>query len=254
MCAGAWERGSVRVCGSVRECAGVCVCCRQRQRSYRLRTDVRYTVSQKHARTHSLNTDARCRPFPLITPFLTMYVCTQALTCSSCFPFRSCSTQVLTLDVDKQAPGPKWTLRQWCLYWRERQPVGDLTALPHQQHPQQQHHHPQQQQHGGGGGGGRGGSEGAGHGSAAAAISSQVCRCRCCCCCVRVCFCVRCAVNCCDGAVVGCSFFCMTWRRLLWSRPGMAVTQPDVAVNLSPAPRRAAPRPRAGRRGRHGDG
>eukprot|EP00198_Chlamydomonas_reinhardtii_P007175 XP_001696511.1 predicted protein [Chlamydomonas reinhardtii] len=81
--------------------------------------------------------------------------------------------EVLTLDVDKQAPGPKWTLRQWCLYWRERQPVGDLTALPHQQHPQQQHHHPQQQQHGGGGGGGRGGSEGAGHGSAAAAISSQ---------------------------------------------------------------------------------
>lgn len=25
-----------------------------------------------------------------------------------------------TLDISTQAPGPRWTLRQWCLYWRDR--------------------------------------------------------------------------------------------------------------------------------------
>lgn len=29
-------------------------------------------------------------------------------------------TQVQTFDVTKQQPGPRWTLRQWCLYWKDR--------------------------------------------------------------------------------------------------------------------------------------
>lgn len=38
--------------------------------------------------------------------------------------------QVLTLDVSSQAPGPKWSVRQWCLYWRDRQvqPLQQLFA------------------------------------------------------------------------------------------------------------------------------
>jgi hypothetical protein len=41
--------------------------------------------------------------------------------------------QVQTLDVGKQLPGPKWTMRQWCLYWKER------LALPP---PPEPHHGP----------------------------------------------------------------------------------------------------------------
>ena len=45
--------------------------------------------------------------------------------------------EVVTLDVSKQAPGHKWTLRQWCLYWRDRKVFSpDLQAtLAHPQQP-----------------------------------------------------------------------------------------------------------------------
>lgn len=33
---------------------------------------------------------------------------------------------MVTLDVARQAPGPRWTTNQWCVYWRERQ--GDARA------------------------------------------------------------------------------------------------------------------------------
>jgi hypothetical protein len=46
--------------------------------------------------------------------------------------------EIVTLDVSKQAPGPRWTLRQWFLYWRDRKVSGpDLqAALAHPLQPQ----------------------------------------------------------------------------------------------------------------------
>ncbi len=41
--------------------------------------------------------------------------------------------EVQTLDVSKQEPGPRWSLRQWCQYWCDRktgaeQQLGDAGA------------------------------------------------------------------------------------------------------------------------------
>lgn len=35
---------------------------------------------------------------------------------------KSMDLQVHTLDVPKQLPGPRWNVRQWCLYWKGREP------------------------------------------------------------------------------------------------------------------------------------
>ncbi|GFR43327.1 hypothetical protein Agub_g4397, partial [Astrephomene gubernaculifera] len=58
--------------------------------------------------------------------------------------------EIQTLDVAKQAPGPKWTMRQWCLYWKERQTLG-----------------PHPEPHPGAAGGGPGASSAAGAGAGA---------------------------------------------------------------------------------------
>ncbi|EFJ53284.1 hypothetical protein VOLCADRAFT_115857 [Volvox carteri f. nagariensis] len=39
--------------------------------------------------------------------------------------------EVQTLDVAQQTPGPRWTMRQWCLYWKERQATLPQPGDPH---------------------------------------------------------------------------------------------------------------------------
>ncbi|GIM09413.1 hypothetical protein Vretimale_13259, partial [Volvox reticuliferus] len=39
--------------------------------------------------------------------------------------------EVQTLDVAQQTPGPRWTMRQWCLYWKERQTLTPQTEPHH---------------------------------------------------------------------------------------------------------------------------
>ncbi|GIL59700.1 hypothetical protein Vafri_14428, partial [Volvox africanus] len=39
--------------------------------------------------------------------------------------------EVQTLDVAQQTPGPRWTMRQWCLYWKERQTLTPPTEPHH---------------------------------------------------------------------------------------------------------------------------
>lgn len=41
--------------------------------------------------------------------------------CGMCAFLLVC-VQVQTLDVPKQLPGPRWNVRQWCLYWKGREP------------------------------------------------------------------------------------------------------------------------------------
>eukprot|EP00798_Chlamydomonas_sp_ICE-L_P006192 gene6192-2810_t len=51
--------------------------------------------------------------------------------------------EIHTLDVKQQAPGPKWTLRQWCLYWRDRKAAvlhSPATGLPHAAHKREGGH------------------------------------------------------------------------------------------------------------------
>ncbi len=40
--------------------------------------------------------------------------------CAVLMCFLGLHMQVQTLDISRQAPGPRWTVQQWCLYWHDR--------------------------------------------------------------------------------------------------------------------------------------